>query len=537
MFGTASDLFCQGETMNRREFLVAAGSASLSSSFPLRSWAQGDEPLIEHRLPTTDADYQRSKSYIEEVPIHQYHWASDRAVEAFKDMKFGLRIHWGLYSIYGRPGESWPFLTLPLEERQRYNLAYRSWNPQEFDADAWMNLCEESGLKMFAFTSKHHEGFSMFDTKTRVRNRANWTAPGGPRIEDCDLAYSIMETRFRRDVVRELTDAAHKRSIKIDLYFSHSDWYDADFRPYGWHPLQAPSSPKLWGWQPSNGTTQEFWDSMKKRMAGNLVTVPDPTPQEVQRMVERHRTQLTELLTRYGAIDMLCLDIFWGPAVWPQMRETILKLRELQPDVMLRARGIGNYGDYYTPEGFVPASRESTKMPWFVIYPLGRSFSYDNDASKYKGAQWIIHNLIDITAKGGNFMVGVGPSGLGSFHPTAVSQLKEAGQWLRVNGEGIYGTRPRPGTEWAEGDNVRFTCSKDNRVLYCFVTEWPGKTLQIASLDSRPIQSVEMLGYSGKLQFRVDATHNFVISIPDELQDPSNRPGQLAWAFKLGYAT
>jgi alpha-L-fucosidase len=106
-----------------------------------------------------------------------------------------------------------------------------------------------------------------------------------------------------------------------------------------------------------------------------------------------------------------------------------------------------------------------------------------------------------------------------------------------VNGEGIYGTRPRPGTDWAEGDNVRFTCSKDNRLLYCFVTEWPGKTLQIASLESRPIQSVEMLGYSGKLRFRVDAKNNFVISIPDELQSPSNRPGQLAWAFKLSYAT
>jgi alpha-L-fucosidase len=228
--------------MNRRKFLAAAGASSLSSALPFPSWAQREEPPIEHRLPTSDADYQRSKSYIEEVPVHRYHWASDRAVEAFMDMKFGLRIHWGIYSIYGRPGESWPFLTLPYEEREAYNQAYRSWNPHEFDAEAWMNLCQESGLKMFAFTSKHHEGFSMFDTKTRVRNRANWTAPGGPAVEDCDLAYSIMETPFQRDVVRELTDAAHKRNIKIDLYFSHSDWYDADFRPYGWHPLQVPGA-------------------------------------------------------------------------------------------------------------------------------------------------------------------------------------------------------------------------------------------------------------------------------------------------------
>ena len=137
-----------------------------------------------------------------------------------------------------------------------------------------------------------------------------------------------------------------------------------------------------------------------------LVIVPDPTPQQVDRMVARHRAQLTELLTRYGPIDMMCLDIFWGPKVWPQLRETILKMRELQPDVMLRARGIGNYGDYYTPEGFVPASKESTKMPWFVIYPLGSSFSYESDAAKYKGAGWIVRNLIDATAKGGNFMVG-----------------------------------------------------------------------------------------------------------------------------------
>jgi alpha-L-fucosidase len=200
-------------------------------------------------------------------------------------------------------------------------------------------------------------------------------------------------------------------------------------------------------------------------------------------------------------------------------------------------RGIGNYGDYYTPERFVPASKEATKMPWFVIYPLGSSFSYESDASKYKGTKWIIQNLVDIVAKGGNFMAGVGPSGTGSFSPTAITQLKEAGQWLQINGEGIYGTRPRPGTEWAEGNDVRFTCSKDGRALYCFVTEWPGKTLRITSVDPRPIQSVEMLGFPGTLKFSREATDNFSVSIPDELQDPSHRRSEFAWGFKLSYAT
>lgn len=522
-----------GTRVNRRDFLAKAGVAAFSLASRRNGWGYSAEPPLEHRLPPTDADYQRSKPYIEEVPIAEYHWASDRAVEAFKDLKFGLRIHWGIYSQFGRPGESWPFLTLPFEQRDTYNQAYRTWNPSEFDADSWMNLCEEAGLRMFAFTSKHHEGFSMFDTQTRVRNRTNWTTPGGPAIEECDLAYSIMETPFRRDVVKELTAAAHKRGIKIDLYFSNSDWYDADFRPYGWHPLQVPSSPKLWGWSGSGRTTDEFWDSMKKRMENRTAIVPDPTPAQVHRMVERHRTQLTELLTRYGTIDMMCLDIFWGPTVWHEMRETILKIRSLQPDVMLRARGIGNYGDYYTPEGFVPASKESTKMPWFVIYPLGSSFSYEGDPGKYKGTKWIIDNLVDTTAKGGNFMVGVGPNGQGGFHPTAVSQLKETGKWLKINGEGIYATRPRSGTLWTEGENLRFTRSKDSRVIYCFSLSWPGKFLEIASLESNAIRSVEMLGFPGKLAHRWDSARGLVVTIPDELQEPSKRPSDFAWVFRI----
>lgn len=522
--------------MDRRTFISSAGALALGASLPEHLLAQDAEPPLEHRLPATDRDYQGTKSYIEEIPIHRYHWASDRAVEAFQDMKFGLRIHWGIYSIFGRPNESWPFLKLPFDQRQSYNQAYKTWNPSEFDADAWMNLCQEAGMKMFAFTSKHHEGFSMFDTRTRVRQRANWTAPGGPQIEDCNLAYSIMETPFRRDVIHELTSAAHKRGLKIDLYFSHSDWYDSDFRPYGWHPLQVPSSPALSGWQASDGTVQEFWDELKKRFDGRLVVAPDPTPEQVKRMVARHRTQLTELLTKYGTIDMMCLDIFWGPKVWPQLRETILKMRELQPDVMLRARGIGNYGDYYTPEGFVPSSKAATKMPWFVIYPLGRSFSYDSDASKYKGTAWIIHNLVDTTAKGGNFMLGVGPSGHGSFHPTAIEQLKGAGKWLKVNGEGIYATRPRSGTDWEEGPHLRFSRSKDNTIIYCFALEWPGKTLSIKSVNDHQAGSVQLLGYPKKLAKHWDSGQGLTITLPEELQQESNRPCEFAWCFKISNA-
>ena len=288
--------------MNRRDFIVSAAALAATSAYPQK--AQAPE-LLQGFPPSMLKD----EPYIEATPIPEYHWASASAYEAFQDMKFGIRIHWGIYSIWHRGAESWPFLPMSFADRQTYNNLYKTWNPTGFDADAWMDDFTESGLKMFAFTSKHHEGFSMFNTKTRVRSRADWTTAGGPRIESCDLAYSIMETPFRRDVVKELCDAAHKRDIKIDLYFSHPDWYDADFRPYVAHPLQIPSG--------AQWTTSQDFEFARQRLGDHAVIVPDPTEAEERRMMERHRAQLLELLTDYGKIDMMCLDMWLGPRVWP----------------------------------------------------------------------------------------------------------------------------------------------------------------------------------------------------------------------------
>lgn len=246
----------------------------------------------QHMLPKSDRNYGHTSGYIEDVPVPEYRWASRQAYEDFNDMKFGVRIHWGLYSITQQPKESWPFLKLPHVEKKAYNELYKTWNPQGFNADEWMNLFSDTGMKMFAFTTKHHEGFSMFDTKTRVKKRVNWTASDGPVIEDCDLAYSIMETPFKREVVKELTDAARKKGIKIDLYFSHPDWYDADFRPWVWHPLQVPSSDSLTVRDPDlKPQDQTHWGDV-----GSVMT-SDASPEEIDRMMKRHRDQLVELLT------------------------------------------------------------------------------------------------------------------------------------------------------------------------------------------------------------------------------------------------
>jgi alpha-L-fucosidase len=481
-------------------------------------------PVPELRLPSTDFHYKRTKSYVEDQPVVEYQHASPAAIEAFEDIKYGVRIHWGIYSIWANGNESWPFLNMPFDKKQQYQDLYKTWNPDGFDAEAWMKLFKENGLEMFAFTAKHHEGFSMFDTKTRVKQRVNWTAPGGPVIEDCDLAYSMMDTPLHRDVVKELCDAGHKFGIKIDLYYSNPDWYDADFRPYGYHPVLTPEArqhPDLFGNALITERTKLF------------MTGPDLTSIQAQRMVDRHRQQLTELLTNYGKIDMLCLDNWFGESNWPQIRETTIALRKLQGDVMLRARGIGNYGDYYTPEGFVPGGKENTNMPWFVIYPLGSVFSYDDNAAHYKGGQWIIKNLVDAVAKGGRFMVGIGPDVNGRFHPRAIEQLQQAGAWLNVNGPAIYGTRARPADSWKEGDLVRFTRTKDNKSVYAIALAWPGSTFTLHSV--RPIDGskITMLGAEDPIPWNYSQEKGLEMTLPADAPYKAGMPLGFAYAFKI----
>ncbi len=487
--------------------------------------------MPNYHAPLDNQDYQQVMAYVEEDPEPWYNHAPESAREAFLDMKYGVRVHWGLYSLAPLDGpESWPFLKMTPEQRQVYQQLYHQFNPVNFRAEDWMDLFSRVGLKCLAFTAKHHEGFSLFDTRTRVRRRVNWTAPGGPQIETCNLAYSVMDAPIRRDIVKELCEAARRRGIKIDLYFSHPDWYDADFRPYSFHPLQTPRVKDF----PAEYGGPGYLEALATTLREPLI-VAERTPEETTRMVRRHRQQLVELLTNYGKIDLLCLDMFLGKDVWPEMRATIRLLRQLQPEVMLRIRGIGNYGDYYTPEGFVPGSPGNTDMPWMVIYPLARYFSYDPHGQMYKGGAWIIRNLVDTVAKGGNFMVGIGPDGSGAFHPRAISDLEEAGDWLKINGEAIYATRPRhPWQEGAGGDfpAVRFTRARDGRCLYALLLEWPGRTLRLETVHPADGARVTMLGLDQPLLCR-RMERGVEIEIPEALQDERNRPGKTVWVIKM----
>ena len=472
-------------------------------------------------LPKSDVHYREVSSYVEDAPDEDYIHAPEKAYEAFRDIKFSVRIIWGVYSMWNIEA-SWPMLNMPNEKKQEYQNLYKSFNPVDFDANEWTDWFKRCGMQAFAFITKHHDGFSMWHTKTRVIRRANYLNPPESRIEDCGLAYSIEETPFKRDIVKELCEAAHRKGIKIDLYYSHPDWYDADFRPYNYHPLPTPDIVQnpLNYYQPK----AHGGDSRK------TIETPDRSPEETARMIARHREQLRELLTSYGKIDMICFDQWLGKDIWQEIKETVKLARQWSPETMFRARGIGNYGDYFQPEQFVPGDRENIGMPWMSICLLGKQFAYDPVAENYKGSEWVIRNLIDCVAKGGSFMVCVGPDEKGKFHPTAVKQLEEVGEWLRINGEGIYETRSRD--VWQK-DNVWFTRSKNGKRVYAFIDKWSSeKEILIPSVTPRKGSKVRMFGYKRPLKWR-QTEQGVRIEIPAELQSPENLPCKYAWGFKF----
>jgi alpha-L-fucosidase len=231
---------------------------------------------------------------------------------------------------------------------------------------------------------------------------------------------------------------------------------------------------------------------------------------------------------------MVCFDMWLGKPVWEGIKKTVKMMRQIQPDVMIRARGIGNYGDYYQPEQNysappAPGDKDFTNMPWMMIKTLGNIFAYDPVAKNYKGTKWIIQNLINSVAMGGSFMVSIGPDSNGKFHPEAVKQIEAVGEWLKVNGKGIYETRQRD--IWKE-DNLKFTRSKDNKTIYAFVDKFPEKELTIKSVTPKPNSVVRLFGYKKPLQWTT-TDNGIKIIIPQELQEQKNRPCEYAWGFEF----
>lgn len=336
-------------------------------------------------------------------------------LEWFKDQKLGLMMHWGPYSQLGVV-ESWALIDEDEEwsrneidwdvdaeelKRQYFGLN-KTFNPLRFQPELWADLAAENGFKYLNFTTKHHDGFCMWDTHT---TEYRITGP------DCPF-----HTHIHADICKQLFDAFRAKGLGISAYYSKADWNT----PYYWAPGMRR------GTFTSRGPTYD----------------PKEYPWLWEQFVQFTHEQIMELMTRYGRIDMLWLDAGWVNDFRAQnirLGEVVEKAREIQPWLLSADRTVGGpYENLITPEQTLP--ERPLNVPWESCITMGTAFSFRYE-DKYKSVRQLVHLLVEIVAKGGNLALNVGPQPDGRLSETVISRIKGMGAWLKVHGEAIYGTR------------------------------------------------------------------------------------------------
>lgn len=356
----------------------------------------------------------------------------------WQDLKFGFMMHWGIYAQWGIV-ESWNICNEPWINRgganyEDYKRAYwalnKTFNPKHFDPKSWATAAKGAGMKYVVFTTKHHDGFCMFDSK----------------YTDYTSLHSPAKTDFTRGVV----DAFRGEGFWTGLYFSKPDWHCDDYWAHEWAT-------------PDRNVNYSIADH----------------PDRWKKYQEFTYNQIHELTHNYGPIDILWLDGGWVRPEWSVNDETrpwlgcsgqVQELdmhrlasiaRERNPQTIIVDRSVGGrYENYRTPEKQVPDTL--LPYPWETCMTMGDSWSYvPND--NYKSVKTLIHMLCDVVAKGGNLLLNVGPDADGNLPPQALERMEAIGKWLEKNGYAIYGTRPL--YPYCEG-NIRYTQSKDGKHQY-----------------------------------------------------------------------
>jgi alpha-L-fucosidase len=420
----------------------------------------------------------------------------------FQDLKFGMIIHWGPYCQWGCI-ESWPLveedtwarpddLQCWVERgkdlarfRKEYWALNRTFNPTQFDPAAWAEAAAYAGMKYVAFTTKHHDGFCMFDTAT---TDYKVTAPDCPFHDDP-----------RANIVKHVFDAFRAKGFEISCYFSKSDWH----HPSYWDPARpAPDR------NPNYNTAAE--------------------PERWEQFADFVYAQIEELMTGYGPIAALWLD---GGQVRPPKQDIHMDRiaamgRRHQPGLIVADRTVGGeFENILTPEQEIPD--EPMGHTWESCLTMGDSWAYKpND--RYKSARTLIHMLVDIVAKDGNFLLNVGPTPEGVIPPEQLALLKEIGDWMAVNGESIYGTRAI--APYKEG-RVCFTQKAGAAYALILSDEQnqPPATVTLSGLQPAPGATVTMLGVDVPLAW----THT---PAGAEVTLPAELPCNYVWVLKFDLA-
>lgn len=416
--------------------------------------------------------------------VHNYsseeHWVKPEdpllleRLEWFKDQKLGLMMHWGPYSQLGLV-ESWALSDVDEEwsrneidwdidaeelKREYFDLN-KTFNPLRFQPELWAELAAENGFKYLNFTTKHHDGFCMWDTKTTDY-----------RITGPDCPF---HTHKYADITKQLFNAFREKGLGISAYFSKADWHT----PYYWAPGMKP------GTTTSRGPTYD----------------PKEYPWLWEQFVQFTHEQIMELMTNYGRIDVLWLDAGWVNDYRDQnirLGEVVERARKIQPWLLSADRTVGGpYENLITPEQTLP--ERALSVPWESCITMGSAFSfrYEDD---YKTVRQLIHLLVEIVAKGGNLALNVGPQPDGRISKTAISRIKGMGAWLKVHGEAIYGTRI---CEPYSVGRAQFTQKGDTTyAFYLYRDEHEEVPAELHLPLQQPVSRIDLVGGADNLEFR-----------------------------------
>ncbi|SFB37467.1 alpha-L-fucosidase [Algoriphagus aquimarinus] len=434
----------------------------------------------------------------------EYEYPTDPKVaeklEQWRDQKFGILIHWGIYAVPGIV-ESWSInneVWINRKDTTQSYEDYKKWyfglsekfNPQGFDPDQWADAADKAGMKYVVFTTKHHDGFNMFDTQ----------------FTDYKISNGPFASNPKADVAKYVFDAFRKKDMMIGAYYSKPDWH-----------------------------SQYYWWDYRSTPDRNVNYDIRKNPWRWNQYVQFTHNQLNEITSNYGNIDILWLDggwvrpkstindevLSWGAPIpdfdqeinMPKVAETV---RANQEGILIVDRTVhGPFENYRTPEQGIPA--EMSSDPWESCITLGGAWGYvPND--KFKPSRKVIHLLIEIVAKGGNLLLGVGPTADGIFLPEQVSRLEEIGQWLEVNGAGIYDTRA---IENFQDGKLYFTQGKAKEMYALMPLAENEKLEETISWTLNPPKKgskIRILGENNSLNWKtVDG--KIVVSLPKNLQD------------------